>query len=74
MYQMLICLVFSFFQVVVVFTYRELLSGDACVHHSFVHALESLKIWRCNEHHIWHELRCFQHLQSLERGDQKVTF
>lgn len=50
-------------------TYRELLSGDACVHHSFVHALQSLKIGRCNEHHVRHELRSFQYLQSLRRGE-----
>lgn len=56
-----------FFQVVSVFTYRELLGCDACVHHSFVHALECIKIWRCNEHHVRHELCCFQNLQSLER-------
>lgn len=48
-------------------TYRELLRGDACVHHSFVHGLERVKIWRCNEHHIRHELRCFQYFQSLRR-------
>lgn len=48
-------------------TYCELLSCDACVHYSFVHGLECIKIWRCDEHYIRHELSCFQYLQSLER-------
>lgn len=52
-------------------TYCELLSCDACVHHSFVHGLECIEIWSCDEHHIRHELRCFQYLQSLERNPRR---
>lgn len=51
----------------VLLTYRELLSCEACIHHSFVHGLKSIKIWCSNEHHIRHELCCFQYLQSLKR-------
>lgn len=47
-------------------SYRELLCGDAGVHHSFVHGFESIEVWRCNEHHVRHELRCFQYFQSLD--------
>lgn len=48
-------------------TYRELLRGDACVHYSFVHGLQGIKVWCSNENHVRHELCCFQHLQSLRR-------
>lgn len=54
-----------------VFAYRELFGGEACVHHSFVHGLQGIKIWRSDENHIRHELCSFQHLQSLQGGDRR---
>lgn len=54
-------------------TYRELLSCDTCIHYSFVHGLECIKIGRSDEHHVGHELSCFQYLQSLERDTGRET-
>ncbi len=40
-------------------THCELFGGESSINHSFVHSLQCFKLWRCDEHDIWHELCSF---------------